>query len=860
MSKDHGLLNTGESTVWRLLESAAARFGPSPAILAPGREPMTFRALADQTERLARGLRGAGIGAADRVAVVLPNGPEMAAAFLAVAASAGCAPLNPNYTRPDFEFYLRDLRAKAVLADPSTPPPALEAAQALSIPVLTLRRLARAGEFALPGDGAGRAAGWPECDHIALLLHTSGTTSRPKLVPLSSANLAASAANIAGALALTPADRCLNIMPLFHIHGLMAAVLASVDAGASVVSTDGVYAGRFFDWMREFRPTWYTAVPTMHQAILAQAAAYEDVIREVPLRFIRSCSSALLTPVLAELERVFGAPVIEAYGMTEAAHQVASNPLPPAPRKPGSVGLAAGPRVAIMDQRGELLPPGSTGEVVIGGPTVTSGYEANDAANQAAFTRGWFRTGDQGWMDPEGYLFLTGRLKELINRGGEKISPREVDEALLAHPAVRSALAFAVPHAQLGEEVAAAVELHEGQAADPGELRRFAAGRLPAFKVPRLIRVVASIPKGSTGKPQRIGLTEKLGLEALDDTRLGAYVAPRNAREERIAAIWRELLPGARAGVEDRFEALGGDSLLAVRMLAAVGAAEGLDLPYERFVEDGTIAALAEEIESRAAGAGDPLVTLQSGDGGRPLVCLPGHDGGLLGLARVAAALGGAYSVWAIDLARLGTVDDISGLARLCLSHLRRRQPRGPYRLAGVCFGGCLALEMACQIARDGGSVEFLSLIDTLNPAWRRQNGIASVAAALLRSLRLKARYHSRVVQAAEPAQRRRYLSSRARAFFLVRRELIAARLGQDRTPLIVNRRLLLGFRPGTWPGDALLIRVPGRRLDAPDLGWRSHIQGRLDVVDVLFDPLGALAESNAVRVAAILRERLDRL
>jgi acyl-CoA synthetase (AMP-forming)/AMP-acid ligase II len=301
-------------------------------------------------------------------------------------------------------------------------------------------------------------------------------------------------------------------MPLFHIHGLIAGLLAPLSAGGQVCCTPGFDALHFFRWMEEARPTWYTAVPTMHQAILARAHRHEDLIRKHPVRFIRSSSSALPPQVIRELEATFGAPVIESYGMTEAAHQMASNPLPPGARKPGTVGLAAGPEVAIMDAAGNLLPRGVPGEIVIRGPNVTAGYQNNAKANAEAFSNGWFRTGDQGVMDADGYLSITGRLKEIINRGGEKISPREVDEILMDHPAVRQVVTFAVPHDKLGEDVAAAVVLRDGATATEKELREFVSRHLAPFKVPRTILFLDEIPKGATGKLQRIGLAQKLGL------------------------------------------------------------------------------------------------------------------------------------------------------------------------------------------------------------------------------------------------------------------------------------------------------------------------------------------------------------
>jgi acyl-CoA synthetase (AMP-forming)/AMP-acid ligase II len=301
-------------------------------------------------------------------------------------------------------------------------------------------------------------------------------------------------------------------MPLFHIHGLIAGTLAPLSAGGEVCYTIGFNALKFFSWMTEVRPTWYTAVPTMHQGILSRAVKNADIIRANPLRFIRSSSSSLPPQVIKELEEVFGAPVIESYGMTEAAHQMSSNPLPPGMRKPGTVGIAAGPEVRVIDAEGNPLPPGMPGEIGIRGENVTSGYENNPKANADAFTNGWFRTGDQGVMDADGYLTITGRLKEIINRGGEKISPREVDEALLDHPSVQQCVTFALPHDKLGEDVAAAVVLREGAQAVEKDLREFVATRLADFKVPRKILILAEIPKGATGKVQRIGLAEKLGL------------------------------------------------------------------------------------------------------------------------------------------------------------------------------------------------------------------------------------------------------------------------------------------------------------------------------------------------------------
>ncbi|MDP1900478.1 MAG: acyl--CoA ligase [Rubrivivax sp.] len=503
-----------EPTLIRMLATAS---DDAVAISAPGRPPLDYRGLRALVQRTLDQLNRLGIGRNDRLAIVLANGPEMATCFISAACGVATAPLNPAYRSDEFEFYLADLHAKALVVEHDSQSPAIAVATKLGVRILDLVPGVAAGEFTLrPRDGAAGAAaaqgGVAQPDDISMVLHTSGTTSRPKIVPLSQRNLCASAAHIARTLQFTAGDRGLNIMPLFHIHGLIAGVLAPLAAGSQVFCTPGFNALKFFGWMDEARPTWYTAVPTMHQAIVGRAGKNAEVIKRHPLRFIRSSSSSMPPQVIKELEAVFGAPLIEAYGMTEATHQMASNPLPPAVRKPGSVGLPAGPEIALMDEAGALLPRGSVGEIVIRGANITAGYENNAKANAEGFTNGWFRTGDQGVMDAEGYLSLTGRLKEIINRGGEKISPREVDEILMDHPAVAQVVCFGMPHAKLGEEVAAAVVLREGQQASERELQDFVAKRVADFKVPKKILLLAEIPKGATGKLQRIGLAAKLGL------------------------------------------------------------------------------------------------------------------------------------------------------------------------------------------------------------------------------------------------------------------------------------------------------------------------------------------------------------
>ena len=510
-------------TAWGLL---GVGVGDGPALLAEDGSALSHDELRATLFRLRDRMRALGVRVQDRIAIVLPNGPAAAVVFLAAAVTGCAAPLNPRYRSDELRFYLEDLGVSVLITGDSGGDAAREAA---GEEVLSLRLQGPLDGFELlPDDrhsgesrnpasssqAAGASVGIadPGPDDVALVLHTSGTTSRPKIVPLRQRNLACSAVGIADSLRLTSADRSLNVMPLFHIHGLLAGLLAPLSAGGSVVATEGFDAFRFFSRLRSLHPTYYTAVPTMHQMVLARSARHAAEARSAGLRFVRSSSASLPAPVLADLRQLFGVPVIEAYGMTEATHQMCANPLPPGEAKIRSVGLPTGINLAILDEAGHRQPPGTRGEVSIRGPTVIDGYENNPAADESAFTNGWFRTGDEGYLDDDGYLFLTGRLKEQINRGGEKISPLEVDEVLLRHEAVAQAVAFAMPHDKLGEEVAAAVVPADGVTVTDAELRDHVSRSLAAFKVPRRIVFCDELPKGPTGKLQRIGLAQRLGL------------------------------------------------------------------------------------------------------------------------------------------------------------------------------------------------------------------------------------------------------------------------------------------------------------------------------------------------------------
>ena len=317
---------------------------------------------------------------------------------------------------------------------------------------------------------------------------------------------------------------------------------------------------------------------------------------------------------MAGLEEVFNTPVVESYGMTEASHQMTSNPLPPFPRKAGSVGVAAGPDVAIMDETGNLLPVGEIGEIVIRGPNVTDGYENNPKANQSSFTDGWFHTGDQGRFDTDGYLSITGRIKEIINRGGEKIAPKEVDEILIQHPAIAQAIAFAMPHPTLGEDVAAAVVLNNNASATESEIREFVAARLTDFKVPSQVLIVDEIPKGPTGKLQRIGLAEKLALQLKNN-----FVAPKNSVEKELAEIWKDLLKVDQVGVRDNFYALGGDSLATAAMVSIIEQRFKTSISLDNFLRSPTIETIIRLIQDKDSPISDASLVTGQAEGSKSI-------------------------------------------------------------------------------------------------------------------------------------------------------------------------------------------------------------------------------------------------
>jgi acyl-CoA synthetase (AMP-forming)/AMP-acid ligase II/thioesterase domain-containing protein/acyl carrier protein len=866
-------------SIRELLETQAERRPDALAVIAPDRPSLSYGRLWEHTTDVVKTLNSLGLGRGDRVAIVLPNGPELAVAFLAVSTAVTCAPLNPAYRAEEFDFYLSDLNARALIIQSGADSPAIAVAQSRGIPVLELSPVLKgaSGIFTLRPDKHSRVTslnghtlvpGFAHHDDVALVLHTSGTTSRPKIVPLTQTNICTTARNMQVAFELTEEDRGLTVMPLFHIHGLIGATLTPLAAGASIVCTPGFDVTRFFVWMDAFHPTWYTAVPTMHQALLTRADANRSTIGRCPLRFIRSCSAALPPQVMMELERVFQAPVTESYGMTEASHHISGNPLPPRKRKPGSVGVSTGPEIATMDDVGNLLPSGQKGEIVIRGANVTQGYENNPTANKATYTNGWFRTGDQGFLDADGYLFITGRLKEIINRGGEKVSPREVDEVLMDHPSVAQVATFAAPHVSLGEEVAAAVVLRENASVTEREIQEFASLRLADFKIPRRVIFLKELPKGPTGKLQRIGLAEKLGLTATLSTHpesQGPFTAPRDTLESQLTEIWERVLAMKPVGIKDNFFDLGGNSLLAVSLIIEIEKTIGRNLPPSFLLQAPTVERLADMLrKGDGALLSSPLVAIQPDGSNPPFFFIHAVSGNILHYRHLSRHLGSdqpfyGFQAQGLD-GKLPPLRRIEGMAAFYVKEIRSVQRQGPYFLGGGSSGGIVAFEMAQQLRAQDQEVAVLALFDTYFPG-RRVNTFAQRVDRHLGSLLLR-----------RPKEQISYLFGMFGARVGKSVQGLTQRLRPDgegpmarsmREVLEANREAVTNYVPQVYPGRIVLLlssEAPDRFFYDARLGWTDMAAGGLEVHVVPGDHETLFSEPHVRAMAEKLRACLQRV
>lgn len=802
------------STLRGLVEKAAREHGRRPALTGIEGETISYVELDELTEAFGGWLASHGISGGDTVALALLNGPAMGAMAVASSCVATCAPLNPASAAPEAAYLLEDLGASAVVVRHGQRTRVVQAAAARGIPVIELPEgplVAAVREAAWFGPTTStRERATPTPDDVALRLHTSGTTGVPKQVPLSHGNLSSAVHQVVASLQLTPADRCLNVMPLFHSHGLIGALLSTIAAGASIHCAPGLDPRRFLTWASDSGATWYTAAPTVHHAVVDAPGDHRG------FRFIRSASAALPLPLIERLEARFDAPVIEVYGVTEA-YQIAANPLPPGERRPGTVGRPTGTEIRVLTD--DAIEESGAGEIVLRGPNVFRGYASPPGANEEAFVDGWFRTGDLGLIEDDGYLRITGRLKEQINRGGEKIAPREVDDALLAHPRVRDALCFAIPDEAFGEEVAAAV-VRADEDLDPRALRRFLSERLAAFKAPKHFVFVDEIPKGRGGKPSRRALSEQYADLARPSS--STDVSSPVSTEERstldvLAGLWAMVLAvGEPPAPEEHFFDLGGTSLDVMELVTQVEEVFGVDLPIDDVLELPTLQGMADEIDRHLSGDHGRdrhhLLTMRTGTTRVAVVLVPGAHGMAIGLQSIAEhvqpgpiVLGFRYPGQVAGQAPLRSIEALAGLL---LDELRRAQVEQVV-LFGNSLGSWVVFEAARRLLAEGRPVLGLVLGDMYSPTLGQPGGRSGRLRSLVAALRGAAR-----------RRRKRVEADRA--------------IAEERHDAVfkASNHALSTYRGGPYDGDVDLLTTHRRagRLASPTYAWEDLVTGTISV------------------------------
>jgi acyl-CoA synthetase (AMP-forming)/AMP-acid ligase II/thioesterase domain-containing protein len=831
-----------------MVGAQAARLGDSPAVLAPGRDPVSFARLREHIHKTRLRLWELGVGRDDIVVNVLPNGSDAAVASLCVSSCATAAPLNPDLLQAEYERLFEELGPKIVLAQPGQAQPARDAAEARRIPVIDVVAEAEAGVFTLQGEApkrnSARTGQLADSADIAYIITTSGSTARPKLVPLRHRVLCNSLAAVGSAIGLTPADRCLSFSPQFHLLGFSSGLLVPLGNGHSTVCTHGFHVDDFFQWLDEFQPTWFPAVPAILREILEHSSRHEAVLKRSSLRFLRTGGSPLPGPVAEKIEAVFGAPLLQVYGLSEAPC-IALDHFP-GERRRGSCGQPSRNDVLLVDGDGRPVSPGETGEVVVRGPVLIDGYFRNPELTRAAFRDGWFHTGDIGYFDADQYLFLTGRASEFINRGGEKVSPVEVDQMLMTHPDVAEAVTFSVPHDKLGEDVGAAVVLRHGASLTVAQLQRFTAARLAAHKLPRHIFFLDKMPLGPTGKVQRSKLWEYVSSPAANlVNRACPHVEPRDTRERRIAALFTQVLHRESVGIHDNFFDLGGDSLAATECAMLLEEEFGCPpLSPGIFLWAPTVAHLAEiladpaclELES------DVLPFQVHGDGVPLFLINPGHEG-----ARITRHLGAHRPMFGIPIPAPtdpSAVRSIDQMAAECIRVLLRFQPEGPYALVGWCAHGVVALEMARQLEQQGCEVSFVAMLDV------RNFFLPPLSAPHLAWVRLW---------------------RRARRFLYVARHwprslwnrFRSAATGGGSFTFPETTQALFRHRPQPWAGRMVHVWAsdwPRGRYFDPSFGWNHLAPNGFVFHQVPGDHLTMIQEPSVGEVARILAGELDRV
>jgi oxalate---CoA ligase len=844
-----------------------------PAIETPGYQPLTYRDLRKQALLVIKTLTAMGFGRNDRIAVIMPAGPETAVLGIAVMAGFTHAPLNPQYTEPEFLAVLSRLKVKVVIVQKDSETAARAAASSRNIPLIEITPSPdQAGTFTFGTDMAdeGNDGVFAQPDDTALVLLTSGTTSLPKIVPLTQKQISKSVGILRSQLHHTDRDKSLHIVPHFHLLGILGTLLAPLSEGGTVICTRNFIAPDFLSLLKNSRPTFYCAGPSHHQAILHE-------LKKVPLhelnnhslRYIRSVSAPLPAPVRKELGTLLGVPIIENYAMTESPNITINMA-----EKEGSVGIPVIESLVILDADGTRLGSFQNGEVTIQGEVVFSGYEDTPEENASAFINGWFRTGDVGYLDDEGYLYLTGRKKELINKGGEKISPVEIDQVLMTHPAVHQAMAFRIDDEVLGEDIAAMVVVGDQNTSEE-ELRRFLLDRLIPFKVPRRIYVVDEIPKGPTGKLQRFIGTERYNNGTFEDTQTPGITnepcSPEvSLNQEKLIRIWKDVLDIESLSPDDDFFRCGGNSLTAIELLVKMQRAFLLTIEPDTIYRYPTIRQQALIIAQKTGNREHyhPLIVPIHGEGTLPpLFCIHPLGGWIGKYQDISPFFNQDRPVFGIRAKGFEATEKasltIQEAVRDYADAIKTVQNEGPYHLMGYSAGAIYAFELACLLQSRGEQVLFLGIIDQSVPSPQKQlfnrtkgQGSTSVTAAgyhLYRFMRNRLKTnpdsisYSLFVKGVGIFSRGLLLVTSFTILpvskpdddlvFGGEKDTLLSQFPEAQHSLVrTQMRALQYYHPGSYSGDLTFFSTgPDTEFYPGNLtrGWNSCVTGKITVIDI---------------------------
>lgn len=846
----------------------------APALLGPDQSPVNYQCLHQLVNEFQSELARCGFGRNDRIAVVHSGGAEMAAALIGILCNATVAPFNPAMSTGEFYLHFQDKSIKALAIEEDLSSQARNAAEKLGLPILEIKQIdpAKAGKVQLIGTAGSHTGFTPEpvdAEDLAVVFTTSGTTSYGKTVPLSHRIVMPRVANMVQMMKFTNQDRILNIMPLFHTSGFSAGLLTTLYSGASFFPIKNNDVDKLFHCLGDAKPTVIAAGYTVFHSIERKAHDHLDAIETAKpsLRMLRTGTGHLDQKITERLEEVFDTPVIEAYGSAETSFMACTG-IPPAPRKVGSVGQPDRNRIFVVDAAGDLTPTMEKGEIVVNKETAFDGYENNPTANQESFSKDWYHTGDEGYLDEDGFLFITGRIKEMINRGGVKIIPTEVDQVALKHDAVREAVSFPLPHKTLGEDLVLSIVLEADKTISESELKAFMKDYLIPNKIPSRIIFVDEIPKGATGKAQRRKLHHQLQVSSSEDAELiGDPDGAIPADTLNMQKIWQDVLGREKIGLDENFFALGGDSLQAVDLFLQIEKLMGRRLPRDILFEAGTIREMARHVQEELSSS--CIVPIQPTGSRPPLFFIHPIGGEVLGYRDLAQHLDKDQPFYGIQQFQSDTnmprFSSLEEMADYYLGKIRQQQPTGPYYLGGHSFGGLIAFLIAQKLDAFGEKTAFLALLDTYLPSRKRY-----VSPLSWISLHYK-------VWARLPLQKKaNYIFDRFRNIAKGVMRLIRLKFmetpnsnlpgSEASTAGMVNNQDINAlnvrkFYPTAYSGNAILFRTELPVSLHPDVHneWQNLIKGKLDICEISGGHVGIMKEPNVQYLASKLTYYLSK-